>query len=522
MVVRAPPLALRSVACGYPAATVGDMSRPKKHVPLPSCTDGMFAFDGGAFDLATHEVWAICVSSNCRRKECHGRWASEAEKDPLPPAVFRVRNRRDLKKHLSPDGTDLAASTNVLVVPKGTLKGRPTPEQVRTGLGIEPPADPAMVVATGSISVQQARKLEKFPLTSVAGDVIERLCSLPVSPYHEDTQAVRNRNRNFLENLVTRHGIYHVEREMTKELQPGPDGRTHSLGLAADSVNVTLADRNGVSRVARAYSKKYESQGKKTSEVIQVIAGPHLAELRPFPGEGVAGRLAAPAIGSWTPHSAIRLFDRVYGEMTEDDLYDALAGRPLNPELLQSAREMKDALPAILNAMLSEGVFSTGVHDAPLPARMRHLVEGVNGRGGSRTSRPSIRSDQIAVTCPHPFSAGHVVVLLGEVGPASIDRRSGKRTHEFRLLTAIPMARDGDLLKEASAQRPKEQEPPVGPHLARQVQNGPASGSASSGHVYSSVPHLVSYADDLLKGVADHIPAYSTEEQKLAAALGFG
>jgi hypothetical protein len=498
------------------------MSRPKKHVPLPSCTDGMFAFDGGAFDLATHEVWAICASTSCAHSSCLGALAGDTvDGVVLPPAVFRVRNRRDLKKHLSPDGTDLAASTNVLVVPKGTLKGRPTPEQVRTGLGIEPPADSAMVVATGSISVQQARKLKKFPLTSAAGEVIERLCSLPLSPHQEDTQAVRNRNRNFLENLVTRHGIYHVEREMTRKLQPGPDGRTPSLGSAADTVNVTLADRDGVGRLSRAYSKKYESQGKKTSEVVQVIAGPHLAELRPFPGEGVAGRLAAPAIGSWTPHSAIRLFDRVYGEMTENDLYDALAGRSLNPELLQSAREMKEALPSILNAMLSEGVFSTGTRDAPLPARMRHLVGGVNG-GGSRLSRPSIYSDEVAVTCPHPFSPRHVVVLIGEVGPATVDRGSGERRHEFRLLTAIPMARNGDLLEEVLVQRPKEQECLVGPHRAMHAQSGAVGGMASSGHVYSSVPHLVSYADDLLKGVADHIPAYSEEEQKLAAALGFG
>ena len=521
MTVRAPPLALRSVARGYPAATVGVMSRPKKHVPLPSCTDGMFAFDGGAFDLATHEVWAICASKSCTHSSCLGALAGDTvDGIVLPPSVFRVRNRRDLKKHLSPDGTDLAASTNVLVVPKGTLKGRPTPEQVRNGLGINPPADPAMVVATGSISAQQARKLEKFPLTSAAGEVIERLCSLPVSPHQEDTEAVRSRNRNFLENMVTRHGIYHVEREMVKELQPGPDGRTHSLGLAADTVNLTLADRNGVGRLSRAYAKKYASQGKQTSAVVQVIAGPHLAELRPFPGEGVAGRLAAPAIGSWTPHAALRLFDRVYGEMTENDLYDALAGRSLDPDVLQSAVEMKEALPSILNAMLSEGVFSTSAHDAPLPARMRHLVEGVNGRGGSRLSRPSIHSDQVAVTCPHPFSPGHVVVLLGEVGPASVDRASGKRTHEFRLLTAIPLVRDGDLLEEVAAQRPKETERPVGPHRARRVQNGPASGRAPSGHVYSSVAHLVSASDDRLRGVADNLS--SEEEQKLATALGFG
>lgn len=516
-----PPAIARppTVARAVPAATVVRMGRPKNHVPLPSCTDGMFAFDGGAFDLATHEVWAICRSARCTQRSCHGVLAAEDTTGEYPPAVFRVRNRRDLKKHLTSDGTDLAAATNVLVVAKGVLKGRPTPEQVLAGLDVPAPTDPNLVVATGSISVQQARRMEKFPLTPAAAETITRLCARPVSQRFEAdaADAVRSRNRNHLEVLVTRHGIHHVERALTEQLRPGPDGREPSLGLATDIVTVTLADRSGVGRISRVFSKKSEAQGKRTEAVVEVIPGPHLAELNPLPGEGVAGRLSAPMIGAYTPHAALRIFDRVYGEMSENDLYDALAGRPLDPTVRETAAELRADLPSLLNDLLSEGVFSSGTKDAPIPDAKKRLVESVNGRAGSKFSRPSIHSDQVTVTCPHPFSAQHVLHLLGEVGPAVVDRRTGKRTHEFRLRTAMTLARDAQLLDEVASSRPEGTEIPVSPH--RRNRRAPVTGSRHR-QTYSSVAHLVSTAGPSLRGLADGLT--HEEESKLIAALGLG
>lgn len=493
------------------------MGRPKSHVPLPSCSDGMFAFDGGAFDLARHEVWALCRSSRCAHANCHGVLAADDETGTYAPAVFRVRNRRDLKKHLSPDGSDLGASTNVLVVPKGTLKGRPTPEQVLAGVDVAPTSDPGLVVATGSISVQQARRMEKFPLTAAAAERITLLCARPVSARFEGdaADAVRSRNRNHLETLVTRHGIHHVERAISEQLRPGPDGREPSLGLATDVVTVQLADRAGVGRMSRVFSKKSESQGKRTGAVIEVVPGPHLAELNPMPGQGVAGRLTAPMVGAYTAHAALRMFDRVYGEIGEKDLYDALAGRPVDHELRATAAELRAELPMLLNDLLSEGVFSSGTKDAPVPDTKKRLVESVNGRGGSTVSRPSIHSDQVTVTCPHPFSPNHVVHLLGEVGPTVVDRRTGLRAHEFKLRTVMTLVRDAQLREEVASSRPESERVPPGPHRRNRREDGPGS---SPGHAYSSVAHLVSFPELPLRGVADGLD--HEEETKLVRALG--
>jgi hypothetical protein len=497
------------------------MGHQKNHVPLPSCSNGMLAFDGGAFDLSTHEVWAICQSKNCTHGNCHGVLAAEDTTGEYGPAVFRVRNRRDLKKHLSPDGSDLTASTNVLVVPKGTFKGRPSPEQILNGLEVPLPGDPSLVGATGSISVQQARRMEKFPLTPAAAASITELCARPVSPRFDQVaaDAVRSRNRNHLETLVTRHGSYHVERALAQQLRPGPDGREPSLGLATDIVTVTLADRNGVGRISRVFARKSEAQGKRTESVIEVMPGPHLAELNPLPGQGVAGRLTAPMVGAYTPHAALRIFDRIYGEINEKDLHDALAGRPLDSAVQETASELKTDLPSLLNDLLSEGVFSSGTKDAPVPDTKKRLVESVNGRGGSRFARPSIYSDQVSVTCPHPFSPNHVVHLLGEVGPATVDRHTGRRSHEFRLRTAMTLARDAQLLDEIASSRSQETIAPVGPHRRnRRPERG--GNNPHPGHVYSSVAHMVTLADQHLRGIADGL-TYE-EETKLVKALGLG
>jgi len=474
----------------------------------------MFAFDGGSFDLATHEVWAICRSKQCTSRSCTGSIADEDNPGEYPPAVFRVRNRRDLKKHLSPDGTDLGAATNVLVFPKGSFKGRPTPEQVLSGLDVPTPADPHLVVATGEISVRQARSMDTFPLTPAAAEKITEICSRPVSPRFAAAaaDAVRSRNRNHLEKLVTRHGIHHVERVLTDVLRPGPDGRGPSLGLVTDIVTVKLTDRNGVGRASRAFSRSSEKQGQNVASVIKVIPDRFLEELNPMPGQGVAGRLTAPAVGGSTPHANLRVFDRVYGELEEKDLYDALAGRPVDADVRATAVELKADLPALINDLLSEGVFATGKLNPPVPSRFKTLVESANRQSGSNGSRPSIRSDQVAVTCPHPFSPNHVLHLIGEAGPAIVDRRMGQRSHRFTMRTVYAVSRDQQLLAEVASSRPEGERSPVGPHRRNR------RAGARTGHSYSSVAHLVESPDPYRREVAKGLTA--DEESRLIRALG--
>lgn len=495
------------------------MGRPKKHVPLPSCTDGMFAFDGGAFNLATHEVWAVCRNPGCRVENCFGRFAAE-----YGDAVFRVRNRRDLKKHLSPDGSDLAATTPVLVVPKHTLKGRPTAEDVLTGKGLTSPAGMDLVAATGSISVRQARTMDRFPITPSAAEEITRLCFHPVASTYEAEvdadkvgadKAVQARNRNHLELMVSRHGIHYVTRMFARHQSSAPDGSAPTLGLVVDLVAAGLADRNGVGRMGRVYVE--DRPRSLTSDVVRIIPSAELESLNPLPGQGVTGRLTAAPNAAATSHAALRLFDRVYRELTPEDAKAALRGLPLDHETLATAVELRANLRTVINDLLSEGVFSTGIVDAPVPDAKKRLIEGVNGRGGSRGSRPSLHSDQVAVTCPHPFSPNHVLYLIGGVGAPTVDRRTQVRSHEFTLRTVLVLPREGKLLEEISAPRPAEESVPASPH--RKGKQGKTDTGARRGPTYTSVPHMVSAADDLLTGEADK---YTHEqESRVISALGF-
>lgn len=482
------------------------MSQAANHVPLPSCSNGMSAFDGGSFDLARHEVWAVCRNPGCRVENCFGRFAAE-----YGDSVFRVRNRRDLKAHLCADGTDLDATTPVLVVPKGQLRGRPTAEQIVNGAGLAVPADPSLLAATGNISVRQARRINRFPLTATAVDTITELCARPIEPKLAQTpevaQALRNRNQNHLESLVVRHGIHRVQRAVGDHLKPSPDGNVPSLGLAADLATVTLADRDGTSRLARAYAKKGTQHGRQASTFVDIIPSAHLVQLDPRPGQGVGGRLQV-AVGGYTPHAALRILDRVHGKLDAATLRAVRDGQPLDRGVLADVRTLKADIPVLLNTLLNEGVFSSGLKDAPIPDAKKRLLESINGRNGYQLSRPALHSDQVSITCPHPASADHVLHLIGQVGGPVVNRTTGQRAQQFTLITVIALPRDGDLLAETTLQQAQTSRKPVSPHRRNRRDENAADRVR---HTYSSLTHLVG-------GVADGMDP--GEEAQLITALG--
>lgn len=496
-------------------------------MPKPSCTGGgaVLAFDGGVVDLSTHEVWALCASKFCRHKNCHGQLAAEDSTGEYPPAVFRVRNQRDLKKHLSPDGRigddalgeagtsgDLALSTRIVVFPKGMFKGRPTVEHVLDPSWLPTVTDPAVVVATGSISVRQSRRLTSFPITA---HVAERLTALVadrhVSPRMEGdgvTEASRSRARNFLERLASRYGIYHVEQAFTRVASAGPDGRATPVGLASDLTDMALVEHEGLGRLSRATSPRPAERADRAASAVKAVPSEELSALAPYPGKAVADSMHVEALGSYTPHGAFRFFDRVYGELSEADLHAALAGRPVAAGTRALVAGFKRDLPSLLTDLLHEAVFATSAEKPPLPDYLRSSVSGMGGR-------PQKHANTVAVTVPHPLSKDHFLELIGEVGSFSRHPLTGRKSFAFKLVTVTPVARNGAMLADVADARPDEQtdrgRKPVPPHRR--------GGSRTRGGSYSSVGMLAAGVSSTPSGVADRLS--KEEEERVSRALGF-
>jgi hypothetical protein len=493
----------------------------RDHVPKPSCTgDGaLLAFDGGVVDLATHEVWALCQSMFCRyHPNCHGVLAASDVANPEKPSVFRVRNQRDLKRHLSPGGnigasspgvpgtdTDLNASTRIVVFPKGTFKGRPKPEHILDPSWLPTFDDPSKVAASGSTSVRQSRQLKKFPITA---DLASRLTAIvsayPLPPrFTEESgvaSALRNRARNYLESLSAKYGGHHVVQQFIASSAPGPDGRPLPLGLACDITERALADREGVARLARVTSPGPLKRAVKASETILPIPSAELAELDPYPGQAVADRLHVDPRDAFIPHGAFRFFDRVLDGLDKDDVVDALAKRPVAAEIRARAARFRQDLPALLADLLHEGVFATSATHTPIDADLRTGVARLGGR-------PSRHVNRVVVTVPHPFVPGYFLELVGEVSRYSKHPQTGRKSFGFRLVTVTEFARDGALLEEVTDVRPAAAGK-TPPHRRGVFKRGTAS--------YSSVSMLAAAPTP---GVADKLSPQ--DEKTVREALGF-
>jgi len=488
-------------------------------------------------DLSTHEVWALCASKFCRHKNCHGQLAAEDTTGEYPPAVFRVRNQRDLKKHLAPDGrigddassevgtsSDLTLSTRVVVFPKGAFKGRPTVEHVLDPSWLPKVTAPDAVATIGSTSVLQSRSLTKFPMTP---HVAERLTALVaashVSPRMEGDGVVegsRSRARNFLERLASRYGIYHVEQAFTRVASAGPDGRVTSVGLATALAEIALVEHEGLGRLSRTTSSRPGQRAERAASAVKAVPSEELSALNPYPGRAVADSMHVESVGSYTPHGAFRFFDRVYEELSEADRYAALAGRPVAVETRALVAGFKRDFPSLLTDLLHEAVFATSAEKPPLPDYLRSSVSGMGGRpqkhANSMGGRPQKHANTVAVTVPHPLLKGHVLELIGEVGSFSRHPLTGRKSFAFKLVTVTPVARDGKLLADVADRRPEEQTrragKPVPPHRR-------GGSSRAAGGSYSSMGMLAAGVSATRPGVADLLS--KEEEERVIRALGF-
>jgi hypothetical protein len=507
------------------------MSSKYGSIPKSACGRGLLSFDGGAVDLATHEVWAICEADNCTHATCLGKYAYDLG-DGESREVFRVRNRRDLLKHLSVIGKrdadgkllldangklipvldangkpqyDYNATTRVLVVPKrDPLTGarylrtpRPSAAQV-DGNDELPPlrgGDSSLVVAVGTISADQARNIERFPVDSPQALAVIHDMSAPTSKpmLVLDNEVLTLRNRSALEHLVRRFGHHHVRTMAENARKMGVGNRPVSAGLAIDIAGKALYDREAKGRMRRVALKKSEQSMQRSRETVRLIPTAELSELSPQIGQPVTGRLRVESAGN--DHLEYRFFYRGLQRLTQQDIRRATQQLPLPAETLQQARDVREKLPAMLQELVDEGVFSSSTTEMPME---QELADGVRRLGGGI---PGMRHDKVVVTCPHPTEKHMVLLLIGTVGGARRDPGSAIVSHSFKPITVIAKARDAALMAEIEDARPEGERITVS-RKPRKVGSREAR--------YYSVPELVTIGD---------LPA--GQEQVVSRALGF-
>jgi len=446
---------------------------PKRPVPKEHCTSGQFAFDGGAFSLGDHEVWAVCANPACGNPRCGPTRGDER--------VFRVRSSRDLARHLSPalksvtgrtlaflgaPGGPLAAkdpadveqrikelggtlvadvssagvvvfaqgsrlddaafleehvsgldeerasqaleeygiaerlvregktslvspaelhaclygATEVLVAPKGWLRGRPSAAQVSGEEGVArnrhlrrdaPPKDTPLewpendsdVFARGSIDYHQSRRLTKFTVSAEASRDMEELCRahpprfVPASPSSPGEnlwtmpEQLVVRDHRLMEAEARRFGSYHVLRSVTGIVKPQPDGSTTSASLAVRVTSRRLALREEAAQCAQA-AEDMDHRFALLADV-PIVAGKNLAGLGAEPGTSVAGRLhAAPAL---TAHATVRAVARLFGL--------SLSATSPSPEEMVF---VQDVLPGLVDDLLAGAAFASGSRELAL------------------------------------------------------------------------------------------------------------------------------------------------------------
>jgi hypothetical protein len=403
----------------------------------------MFAFDGGAFSLATHEVWALCQSERCSHSRCDGVLASMVDDPDVPaPQIARIRNRRDLTRHLG----SRDAETDVVVVPKGLLRGRPTFAHFDGSAVLPSPVLPGQVSASGRTSARQAESMTKFPNGSA--EVRQFIDDVVAAPFNEmlgNTGVLRAECARRLELLTQRHGAYHVESAFRMHRADG--ARNMSVGLAVAATDATLAERSGrerLSRVAQSYSSK---KAEKMADNVIVVPSRELAALAPKKGRMVGADLEVHVPVDDT-HTQLRFIDRALGMLSSGAAAALASGAAAEPSLVASVNGVRRNLPELVQQLIETGVYSSGVTDSPLGDDALRRIAAVRSRG----AKPQVVGNWVMVTCPNPNPSmpDTDLVFIGELSAKGRGASPAAKVR-FTPVTVIAKARDSAAVKRGNS-----------------------------------------------------------------------
>jgi hypothetical protein len=338
-----------------------------------------------------------------------------------------VRSVADLEKHI---GTE--SSTQVLVAEKGSLPSQPGVAYFNGTVTLPQPENASGIAAVGEISASRARRHGGFPLSSLAAQRLDALLSsLSVSRHLGDPDSARSRARSRTQALVALHGEHRVLAEMERFARRAGDKPVPPSLLVA-VVERSLSSRDHAERLYRGYERDTMTKTNRIAQFVDIVPSKALSLLKPVKGTlvGDSIQVVLPDDPHRTAHLMARLASRGYGLVDLGVASAAISGfassdavRSRLPAARSELNELAATLQTRVSTLLAEGVFASGVRDAPVDDKMLSRIAGT----GVKEAKPRLEANRVRVTVPSPSIPEASLTFVLELRSVTTVERNGQR-----------------------------------------------------------------------------------------------